>query len=130
MTTATDAPRIDSLTGLRFLAAGAVLLHHTFAPTILNPGVVRLPGTRHLAVVGYVGVTAFFVLSGFVLAWSWDDRRTKAGFYGRRFARVWPLHALTFMTVVLAIEPVVGGVGNVDTSPARAAAGLALVHSW
>ncbi|MCU1602717.1 MAG: hypothetical protein JWO22_3426 [Frankiales bacterium] len=130
MTTATDAPRIDSLTGLRFLAAGAVLLHHTLAPTILTGGVASIPGTRHFAVVGYGGVTAFFVLSGFVLAWSWDDRRTRAGFYGRRFARVWPLHALTFLVVVLAVEPIVGGVGNVDTTAPRALAGLALVHAW
>jgi peptidoglycan/LPS O-acetylase OafA/YrhL len=122
--------RVDSLTGFRFLAAGAVLLHHTLAPTLLSQGLVHLPGTRRLAVVGYVGVTAFFVLSGFVLAWSWDDRRTRSGFYGRRFARVWPLHALTFLAVVAFVEPVVGGVGGTSTSAGRAVAGLALVHGW
>ena len=131
MTTATDAPRIDSLTGLRFLAAGGVLLHHTLAPTILYQGVARIPGTRHLAIVGYVGVTAFFVLSGFVLAWSWDDRRTKAGFYGRRFARVWPLHALTWAAVVLVVLPATGGaIGGHDATAAQNVAGLALVHGW
>jgi peptidoglycan/LPS O-acetylase OafA/YrhL len=131
MTTATDAPRIDSLTGLRFLAAGAVLMHHTLVPTILPRGVASIPGTRHLAVVGYVGVTTFFVLSGFVLAWSWDDRRTKAGFYGRRFARVWPLHALTWVVVVLLVLPATGGgIGGHDATLAQNAAGLALVHGW
>jgi peptidoglycan/LPS O-acetylase OafA/YrhL len=131
MTTATDAPRIDSLTGLRFLAAGGVLLHHTLAPTILPGGVASIPGTRHLAVVGYVGVTTFFVLSGFVLAWSWDERRTKRGFYGRRFARVWPLHALTWAVVVLVVLPVTdSAIGGHDATVAQNAAGLALVQGW
>lgn len=106
-------------------------MNHTLVPTILNPALVRLPGTRRLAIVGYVGVTAFFVLSGFVLTWSWDDGRSRAGFYARRFARVWPLHALTFLAVVLFVEPVIGGgVGGTRTSPGRAVAGLALVHGW
>ena len=131
MTSPADAPRIDSLTGLRFIAAGAVLLHHTLAPTILYRGVASIPGTRHLAVVGYVGVTTFFVLSGFVLAWSWDERRTRTGFYGRRFARVWPLHALTWAAVVLVVAPHTGGgIGGKEPTLAQNAAGLALVHGW
>ncbi len=131
MTTATDAPRIDSLTGLRFLAAGAVLLHHTFAPTIISGGVVHLQGTRRLAFVGYIGVTTFFVLSGFVLAWSWDDRRTKAGFYGRRFARVWPLHALVWVLVALFVLPFTAiGIGHQRATLPQNVAGLALVHGW
>ncbi|MDX6215811.1 MAG: hypothetical protein QOG99_1395 [Frankiales bacterium] len=130
-TTATGAPRIDSLTGLRFLAAGAVLMHHTLAPTIIGGGVVQIPGTRRLAIVGYVGVTTFFMLSGFVLAWSWDDRRTKAGFYGRRFARVWPLHALTWAVAVLLVLPFTSvGVGHQPATLAQNVAGLALVHGW
>jgi peptidoglycan/LPS O-acetylase OafA/YrhL len=126
-----SAGRIDSLTGLRFIAAGLVLMHHTLAPTILYRGVASIPGTRHFAVVGYVGVTTFFVLSGFVLAWSWDDRRSRTGFYGRRFARVWPLHALTWVAVVLVVAPLTdSAIGGHPATPAQNVAGLALVHGW
>lgn len=125
--TSTDGGRIDSLTGLRFLAAGGVLLHHTLAPTIVVGGLASVPGTRRFAVVGYVGVTVFFVLSGFVLAWSWDPRRTSGGFYARRFARVWPLHALTWVLVCLFVLPVTGPDGP---SAGQHAAGLGLVHAW
>jgi peptidoglycan/LPS O-acetylase OafA/YrhL len=44
--------------------------------------------------LGYTGVAFFFVLSGVVLAWSHKAGDTKKSFYWRRFARVWPLHAL------------------------------------
>lgn len=44
---------------------------------------------------GYTGVSFFFILSGFVLAWSRNPDTTTTQFYWRRFARVWPLHALT-----------------------------------
>lgn len=119
--------RIDSLTGLRFLAALGVLLHHTLAPTIVPGGLASVPGTRRLAVVGYVGVTVFFVLSGFVLAWSWDQRRTSGGFYARRFARVWPLHALTWVAVCLVVLPLTDRHGP---SVAQHVAGLGLVHAF
>ena len=123
--------RLDSLTGLRFLAAGAVFVHHTWAPTLLSTGVVHIMGTRRLGVVGYVGVTTFFVLSGVVLAWSWDERRTTGGFYGRRFARVWPLHALMWASAVLVVLPITGkAVGGHGTSAGQNVAGLALVQGW
>ena len=58
--------RLDSLTGLRFFAAGIVFMHHSFE---LTTGTLR---EALLAVFGHgrAGVSFFFVLSGFVLAWS------------------------------------------------------------
>lgn len=53
-----------------------------------------------IAEFGYLGVTFFFVLSGFVLVWSWRptvDRRT---FWWRRFSRIYPL---AFVTLLVAI---------------------------
>lgn len=61
-------PRLDGLTGLRFLAALLVFLHHIFSASIVPHGLARIPGTKDLAQLGAVGVTFFFVLSGFVLA--------------------------------------------------------------
>lgn len=50
---------------------------------------------------GYVGVSFFFILSGFVLTWSVSARIEKRVFYRRRFARVWPLHAVTTLAVLV-----------------------------
>jgi peptidoglycan/LPS O-acetylase OafA/YrhL len=122
-----DRPRIDSLTGLRFFAALAVFVHHTLAGSIVPGGLAQVPGTRALALVGLTGVTFFFVLSGFVLTWSWDDARPVWGFYGRRLARIWPLHALTFALAVLVILPFLDRPG---TSVTQVALVLPLLQAW
>lgn len=88
-------PRLDTLTALRFVAAAAVLIAHSFE--------VFLPdfaGTR-FASIGVLGVDFFFVLSGFVLTWSRRAGRTALRFYWLRFSRVWPLHALTLFLVLV-----------------------------
>ncbi|HEY5834883.1 acyltransferase family protein [Streptomyces sp.] len=76
--------RLESLTGLRWFATFGVFLSHV---NILLP----LPHTRGLFSLGESGVSLFFILSGFVLAWNWTADDTAKAFYGRRFARVWPL---------------------------------------
>lgn len=87
-------PRIDSLTGLRWWAAFAVFAHHAsgFAPL---PGVVDA-----VARYGYFGVTFFFVLSGFVLTWSWSPAVRWSTFYWRRFARIYPSHVVALAVAI------------------------------
>jgi peptidoglycan/LPS O-acetylase OafA/YrhL len=80
---------LRSLTGLRFYAALVVVLYHF--SRLFQP----MEATSPVVGFGYTGVSFFFILSGFVLAWSHRSRGTKVAFYWRRFARVWPLHALT-----------------------------------
>jgi peptidoglycan/LPS O-acetylase OafA/YrhL len=82
------AARLDSLTGLRWWAAFAIFLSHV---NVLLP----VPGTRGLFGLGVAGVTFFFILSGFVLAWTALDSDTPGWFYARRFARIWPLLLLS-----------------------------------
>lgn len=95
--TATAPParrtRLDSLTGLRFAAALAVFGHHI---TLLL-GQTWFRHVDDLLRVGPTGVSFFFVLSGFVLLWSRraDDR--PAAFLRRRWARIWPAHAATWI---------------------------------
>lgn len=107
---------LRSLTGLRFVAALVVLLHH------LSLGMPGLPGAA-LFSGGFVGVGFFFVLSGFVLTYSWSGSRTSAEFFVRRAARVLPLHLVAAVTTlaVLSVHPVAWQV---------AAANLSLVHAW
>lgn len=90
---------IPALTGLRAVAAYLVFLHH------YNPA---SPGTfaHRLFAQGYIGVSLFFVLSGFLIFhryadtyfaqinWSWWR-------YGQnRFARIFPLYALLLFVTV------------------------------
>lgn len=81
--------RLPSLTGLRFWAALLVVLYH------LGREYRPLPWISPLTWYGRDGVTFFFVLSGFVLAWSYAGAGVPARvFYRRRLARIWPLHLL------------------------------------
>ncbi len=88
----TRLPRVESLTGLRWFAAFAVFAHHlnNFAP---------LPIIKDMA-FGVTGVTFFFVLSGFVLTWSATANDTAGRFYWRRFARIWPLLAVSTLLAI------------------------------
>lgn len=49
---------------------------------------------------GHYGVTFFFVLSGFVLTWSWRRETPVRAFYWRRFARIYPLHLITLLLAI------------------------------
>lgn len=105
------------LTSLRFIAALLVLTHHAglFSP-------------------GYAGVTFFFVLSGFILAFNYFDRLEHRAdliaFARRRFARIYPSHLLTFaLAIPLAgVAAAQGGVGQVDMG--KAIATLLLMQGW
>lgn len=95
--------RIESLTGLRFVAALAVFMSHVQAPEHLTDGPVAA-----FIKSGNSGVTLFFVLSGFVLAWTYEQRLASpdAGsirdFAAARFARIMPLYwaALAFVLLL------------------------------
>ena len=113
--------RLESLTGLRFAAALVVFGLHLqllfpFAPYAVLTRVVGQGGA---------GVSFFFVLSGFVLAWSQRRSDTPRAFYRRRFARIYPLHVVTWgaMVAVLALWSVAPHAGPAVVS-------LALVGPW
>jgi len=96
---ASELPRnLRSLTGLRYLAAAVVLVHH--AAERFTPGT---PIAQY-SELGYIGVTFFFVLSGFVLAWSMKPNgggRTGA-FYQSRFARIYPMYLVAWLVAFAA----------------------------
>jgi peptidoglycan/LPS O-acetylase OafA/YrhL len=93
-------PYYPALTGLRAVAAYLVFFHH-FRPVGLSEGWLPL-------VLGqlYVGVSLFFVLSGFVLATCYQQRVQLSGRWWRtylwhRVARIYPSYLL-LNTAVLA----------------------------
>ncbi|WUQ38974.1 acyltransferase [Streptomyces sp. NBC_00234] len=112
--------RLPSLTGLRFWAALVVVLYH------LSRGVGEIPGISQTVWYGRSGVTFFFVLSGFVLAWTYDGNRVPVRvFLWRRFARIWPLFALT-----TALSVVVWLVFGNPVSKKAVAVSFTLLHAW
>jgi peptidoglycan/LPS O-acetylase OafA/YrhL len=112
--------RLASLTGLRFWAALLVVLYH------LSRQVGRIPGASEAVWYGRTGVTFFFVLSGFVLAWTYDGKQVPTQvFLWRRFARIWPLLAAT---TVLSVGVWVA-LGKAVSAKAVVAS-LLLVHAW
>jgi peptidoglycan/LPS O-acetylase OafA/YrhL len=94
-------PRLHRLTSLRFIAALVVFGFH---------GLVFFDEpTRHalgyLVSQGRSGVTFFFVLSGFLLAWSARPGDRAVPFYRRRLARIYPAYfaSLLFASMLWAI---------------------------
>lgn len=88
--------RLDRLTSLRALAAFYVFLFHLENHQLLQR---RWPVT-----LGDSGVVFFFVLSGFVLAWSHSPGRLRRDFYLRRASKIYPMHLA--MTAVAFLAPI------------------------
>ena len=69
-------PHLDALTSIRFVAAFHVVLYHN-ANLITFHLPAALQGIDPLFRTGYMGVNLFFVLSGFILAYTYltpDER--------------------------------------------------------
>lgn len=90
--------RIDSLTSLRFFAAAAVLIHHMdFLAKSPSPDVQMVFGWFF---EGFAGVQFFYILSGFVIAYSFASRAGSLSFGDFLFfraARIYPIHWLTLL---------------------------------
>lgn len=83
----TSKPRYEILDGLRGVAAMLVLFFHCFET--YDP----IFGTTHIN-HGYLAVDFFFMLSGFVIGYAYDDRwdrMTTWGFFKRRLIRLHPM---------------------------------------
>ena len=80
-------PRYEILDGLRGVAALMVVLFHLFETYSKGPA-------YQIVNHGYLAVDFFFVLSGFVVGYAYDDRWGKMstwGFFKRRLTRLHPM---------------------------------------
>jgi peptidoglycan/LPS O-acetylase OafA/YrhL len=108
---------LDRLTSLRAFAGLMVFGYHLRKWDVWS-------APLDVAAVGYVGVSFFFVLSGFVLVWATSAADRARDFYRRRFARVYPSHfAMLLIAVIVPALPV-------DRSLPSAVASAVLVQSW
>lgn len=95
---------LTSLTSLRGLAAMAVVLTH-FSATAQLACRSTIPS---LVPHGYVGVDFFFVLSGFIMAYTYADAFVRDGFaawppfMAKRIARIVPLNVAVLAALALA----------------------------
>jgi len=110
-------PDLPSLTTIRALAALVVFAYH------LHPW-SDVPWLRPLQ-YGYAGVTLFFVLSGFILTWTYDPGQTRTHFLIRRLARIYPTYVVVLAAVVL--WSLVSGKGR---DPFAVLTNITLIHAW
>lgn len=92
-------PALPALTGLRTLLALTILMFH-FTPSGLtwarHPSITLYP----LIDIGYVFVSFFFLISGFILSYNYAHRPggvRKADFWMARFSRLYPVYLLTML---------------------------------
>ena len=94
----TKSRTIPSLTGLRFIAALMVFFSHFQTPGIY-------PSLSLIQQSGYVGVTFFFVLSGFIIAINYLEKFEKNpiqntySYLLARFAKIYPLYLFCILFV-------------------------------
>ncbi len=103
--------RMATLDLLRLIAALAVVcFHYLFRGEIATDGHGQAyPALSGAAIYGYLGVNLFFLISGFVIAWS-AEGRDFARFSLARFARLYP-GFIVCMTVSFAVLWFVGDPG-------------------
>ena len=97
---APTAGPLDGLTALRFFAALAVMLFHYF--TQYMPAAGQRHGLELVIGHGYTGVTFFFMLSGFILAYTYAEAdfsrpAAVARYLQARVARIMPLYLLSLV---------------------------------
>jgi peptidoglycan/LPS O-acetylase OafA/YrhL len=121
-----ERAKLNTLTSLRFFAAGLVFLYH-YARGI--PGAPKwfLSLSSH----GFAAVTFFFVLSGFILAYSYLDEEkpghlkgTRKAFWISRVSRIYPLYLLALL---VALPAYAYGTARGRNSLSDSALGLVLV---
>lgn len=119
-----SAGKLAPLTSLRFVAAMMVVIQHgygefdtlrdTFAGFPLNGG-----------------VSFFFVLSGFILAYAHPQISSVSSavdFWVKRFARIWPVHIATLIILLIFVGANTSG-GSFGTTGALAS-NLLLLQAW
>ena len=116
-TTPTLPKDLRRLTSLRAFAALFVFTDHLALYSVLWHDVVPFR-------IGFTAVSFFFILSGFVLAWSSSGQKP-GPFYRRRFARIYPSYVF-FLIVAMVVPVAPGSAVSIKTVPTS----LLLVQSW
>ncbi len=95
---------LNNLTGLRFYTAMWVFIFHLSTEYIKEFNVI-------FSQKGYLGVDMFFILSGFILSYVYFNDLSSSpltlkkyyNFIIKRFAKIFPLHILSFVLVLILL---------------------------
>ncbi len=97
--------KLDGLTGLRFIAAFYVLILHL---DIRTPYIFLPNFLQELVRQGRMGVMLFFVLSGFILTYTYQDNINKQHkwhfykmFLAKRLARIYPAYLVSLVACII-----------------------------
>lgn len=114
--------KLDSLDAVRAIMCLAVLSYHTY-----------------LTFLGQLGLSVFFIMSGFLSAYNYYDRLEGARlgavgsfkFAARRMAKLYPLHILMMLVpAAMQLYGVVHGLLPVKSLIGRIAANVLLIQAW
>ncbi|GAA0452003.1 hypothetical protein GCM10010361_15100 [Streptomyces olivaceiscleroticus] len=94
---------MPSLTGLRFVAAFGVFVCHIAFMEAARRGGWPTPA---FFLLGPVGVSLFFVLSGFVLTCSARETDTARSFWRRRIVKIYPSHLVVWLLIMVLFRGV------------------------
>lgn len=131
----TPRPALPALTGLRFIAAVQVVMFHTRSAA---PGLQRASFLDPFG-GGYSGVSLFFVLSGFILAYNYltpdgNGVRSVRSFLVARAARIYAVYALGVVIGIPALLAEASRHGGVAANAKYLlmviAANFTLVQAW
>lgn len=120
---------LPSLTGLRWWSALLVFgLHARNFGYLSADGSVVWRALNTAVAGGSCGVSVFFVLSGFVLAWAARPNDRARDLWWRRAARIYPLHLVTALLAAVLAGTFVASLNSRDLG--GNVANLLLVSSW
>lgn len=117
--------RLPSLTGMRFIAAVLVFVTHVAAGKLFSDADLSDFLNQYLSRSGYLGVSFFFVLSGFILTWTARSDDTTPRFYRRRLVKIYPNHFVTWLAGLCLMMWAGTAITTGNTLPS-----LFLVQSW
>lgn len=115
---------LKALTGIRFFAAFYVVVFHTRIGSVLREHGLNAAG--NFFGNGYLAVPLFFLLSGFILAYTYEGQIEAPGdhrrFWEARFARIWPVYAVSLLMSSIP--------SFTFPPPGQALATICMVQAW
>jgi peptidoglycan/LPS O-acetylase OafA/YrhL len=122
-----SAPNLNPLTSIRFFAALAVVFFHFGQFRLLED---HVGWANNIIGAGYIGVSLFFVLSGFILTYTVSFKKNQFNpvvFWQARFARIYPLYLLGLL---LAVPYYVVAMSRHGASPLALPLAPLLLQAW
>ena len=95
----------NSLNFLRLSLATLVIVAHSAPLVGFNAGILGIPASEHIDILGEWAVNMFFCISGFLIAHS-AQRGTIAGYVKRRALRIFPGYWVSILFVVFLCAPI------------------------